>query len=134
MQSNVYKINLKYIEKSLEKLELFKIAKAMPKGLLLHAHFGTSVNITKFINYVKITDNNKYNNIYYVSDASKIIDYINYMNKYHNDIWSKNIYFNVPNSIYSIFNKKSDQFYNIYHNIGYFEAPPPVPAGRKFQN
>ena len=88
----------KFIDiKSLEKLQLYKIARELPKGVLLHCHLSALVNITKFIFYLKDNYRNLFNNIYFVKDYNKIRVYNDKMSSLlSNDIWLKYKVFNIP--------------------------------------
>ena len=59
--------------------ELYKIAQALPKGVLLRAHFGAIVNMIKFINFLKINNKDIYNYIYYVSDYDKVNNFLEFI-------------------------------------------------------
>jgi hypothetical protein len=92
----------------------YKLIKTMPKGILLHAHFGAMVNMIKFIDSLSIYHKDIYNNIYYVSDKQKIIDFNTLMTTIPG--WNEKYKaFCVP------FNLSSDFIYG----LTYFPGNPP---------
>jgi len=65
----------------LKHLKLYKIAQALPKGVLLHVHLGAAVNMINFIKFLKEHHNDIYKNIYVLMDKQKLEAQKIYINK-----------------------------------------------------
>ena len=113
------------INNKFESTLLYVIAKMLPKGILLHAHFPAVVNITEFIKFLKKNNPDIYKNIYYVSDYNKINEWINEMIIIYPDFIKKYKSFNVPFDA----EKYEDNNYN--YGLTYFPNEPPCKGYEK---
>lgn len=77
----------------LQALPLYTLARALPKGVLLHAHLGAVVNMVEFFRYLSTTKPAIYANIYYVNDAAAILAYTQAMQP---PLTKENLYYNMP--------------------------------------
>jgi adenosine deaminase len=77
----------------LEALSLYALARALPKGVLLHAHLGAVVNMVEFFRYLSTNYPAIYANIYYVSNAAAILAYTR---AFLPPLLAKDLYYNMP--------------------------------------
>jgi len=60
--------------------DLYKLIKSMPKGALLHTHVSASLDVKKYLEYLKKNNKKIYDQMYIITDASKVDKYNNLLN------------------------------------------------------
>ncbi len=117
------KINIDFPK--LKSTKLYTLIKSMPKGVLLHAHFGALGNLVKFLIYLNQKHPQIFKNIYFVDGINgkdKILKYNDDMQKRMQKEWRNYKDFCVP------FNLSS----NFEYGLTYFPDEPPCDGYKSF--
>jgi hypothetical protein len=97
--------------------ELFEAIKKMPKGALLHVHFGACVNMAKFVKHLATKHADVFKKIHYVKNADSLKEYVKKMS---DDLhWNNN---------YKTCAMPSNPTYDITNSLTYFSNGAPHSA------